>query len=154
MVKTSLLLPNLCCPTVPTSTSLGCNTMRSLYGVYRPYHLISVVRYFTYAATPIRTDAYSRPIHYTWDRVDESISGHCFDVDKFFVGSGSVNVVLNFIVFILVGSMCHLGDRRMLIQSQPIPLLWRLRTTVRQQIVLTAIFTLAGLWVSSSIFDK
>ena len=31
--------------------------------------------------------------------------------------------------------------------AQPIPLLWRLQTTLRQQIVLTILFTLAGLYV-------
>ena len=32
-----------------------------------------------------------------------------------------------------------------LLNEKPIPLLWRLRVTLRQQIVLTSIFTLAGL---------
>ncbi|KAF6223058.1 hypothetical protein HO133_001110 [Letharia lupina] len=74
------------------------------------------------------------PVHYAWDRVDPSIKGHCYNVDDFFIGSGSANVGLNFLIFIL-----------------PIPLLWRLRTTVKQQIVLTVLFTLAGFVVLVSI---
>ena len=31
--------------------------------------------------------------------------------------------------------------------TQPMPLLWRLRTTLRQQIILTILFTVAGLYV-------
>lgn len=44
----------------------------------------------------------SRPLHYAWDRVEETAQGHCFNVDSFFIGSGSVNVFLNFLIFILV----------------------------------------------------
>ncbi|CAD6575386.1 MAG: hypothetical protein ASARMPREDX12_007248 [Alectoria sarmentosa] len=75
-----------------------------------------------------------RPIHYAWDRVDERIQGHCLDTYGFFMSSGSVDVSLNFLIFVL-----------------PIPLLWRLRTTRKQQIVLTALFTLAGFVVIVSI---
>ncbi|MDI1491216.1 MAG: hypothetical protein OHK93_002423 [Ramalina farinacea] len=75
-----------------------------------------------------------RPVSYAWERVDPNVKGTCFNVTKFFVGSGSFNVVLNFVVFVL-----------------PLPLLWRLRTTLRQQIILTAIFTLAGFVVLVSI---
>ena len=38
----------------------------------------------------------------------------------------------------------------MLILGQPIPLLFRLRATVKQQLVLTALFTLAGLYVQQT----
>ncbi|KAL8670191.1 MAG: hypothetical protein Q9168_005256 [Polycauliona sp. 1 TL-2023] len=75
-----------------------------------------------------------QPIHYAWDQVLGTSQGHCINEYKFFVGSGSVNVILNVLVFVL-----------------PMPLLWRLRTTPRQQIILTAIFTLAGFVVLVSI---
>lgn len=74
------------------------------------------------------------PIHHAWNRPVDGSNGHCINEDRFFIGSGSVNVFLNALVFIL-----------------PMPLLWRLRTTVRQQIILTAIFTLAGFVVLISI---
>ncbi|KAL8847939.1 MAG: hypothetical protein Q9221_007004 [Calogaya cf. arnoldii] len=75
-----------------------------------------------------------QPIHHSWDQVVGTSQGQCIDEYRFFVGSGSANVALNLLVFIL-----------------PMPLLWRLRTTARQQIILTAIFTLAGFVVLVSI---
>ena len=98
----------------------------------------------------------SHPVHYAWDRVDESVKGHCFNVDDFFIGSGSANVLLNFLIFVLVGFKCFSPQRVTILTFwQPIPLLWRLRTTLKQQIVLTTLFTLAGLYVSAqgSLFD-
>lgn len=46
----------------------------------------------------------SQPIHYAWDRVKdpEGLYGHCYNVDAFFKGSGSVNVFLNTLIFVLV----------------------------------------------------
>ena len=44
----------------------------------------------------------SRPLHYAWDKAFPDAQGYCLDEDKFFQGSGSVNVVLNFVVFVLV----------------------------------------------------
>lgn len=90
----------------------------------------------------------SRPVNYAWDRVDPNVKGTCIDVTNFFVASGSINVVLNFVVFVLVSEPNYEPlspkptDHWI---KQPLPLLWRLRTTVRQQIILTAIFMLAGL---------
>ncbi|KAL9003497.1 MAG: hypothetical protein Q9188_003638 [Gyalolechia gomerana] len=75
-----------------------------------------------------------QPIHHAWNRPVDGGKGHCINDDRFFIGSGSVNVVLNVLVFVL-----------------PMPLLWRLRTTTRQQVILTAIFTLAGFVVLVSI---
>ncbi|KAL8977121.1 MAG: hypothetical protein Q9205_007013, partial [Flavoplaca limonia] len=75
-----------------------------------------------------------QPIRHAWDQVVGASEGHCINEYRFFVGSGSANAVLNVLVFIL-----------------PMPLLWRLRTTARQQIILTAIFTLAGFVVLVSI---
>lgn len=84
-------------------------------------------------ANPL-TDITSQPIHYTWDRVLGSSKGHCVNVDALFIGSGSCNAALNLVVFIL-----------------PIPLLWRLRATAKQQAILTIIFTLAGFGLLVSI---
>ncbi|KAI4241099.1 MAG: hypothetical protein L6R40_004738 [Gallowayella cf. fulva] len=73
----------------------------------------------------------STPVHSFWDL---GVPGHCVNIDQFFIASGSVNVVLDFIIFIL-----------------PIPLLWRLRTSLNQKLILTAIFTVAGFVVIVSI---
>ncbi len=94
-----------------------------------------------------QADVQSHPIHYAWDRFEDNIQDHCFNVDGFFIASGSINVILNFIIFVLVRSHCACADDLQLTSEQPIPLLWRLRTTLKQQIILTALFTLAGLYV-------
>ena len=44
----------------------------------------------------------SHPIHYAWDRFTVDVQGHCLNVDRFFIGSGSVNCALNFLIFVLV----------------------------------------------------
>ncbi|KAL9581923.1 MAG: hypothetical protein Q9212_003598 [Teloschistes hypoglaucus] len=75
-----------------------------------------------------------QPIHAAWDRALGLEPKHCINNVRFLVASGSVNVGLNAIVFAL-----------------PIPLLWRLRISTRQHIILTAIFTLAGFVVLVSI---
>ena len=115
-----------------------------------------MVHRFCVSVTTTQAKICSHPVHYAWDRVDESVKGHCFNVDDFFIGSGSANVLLNFVIFVLVGSKCF-SHRQVTILTfwQPIPLLWRLRTTLKQQIVLTALFTLAGLYVlaQGSFFD-
>ncbi|KAL8718843.1 MAG: hypothetical protein Q9225_004069 [Loekoesia sp. 1 TL-2023] len=71
------------------------------------------------------------PVHSFWD---VGVQGNCVNIDRFFIASGSVNVVLDFIIFAL-----------------PIPLLWRLRTSFNQKLILTAIFTVAGFVVIVSI---
>ena len=46
------------------------------------------------------------------------------------------------------------GGNGLLTFGQPIPLLWRLRTTRKQQIILTALFTLAGLYIHLNKQDR
>ncbi|KAL8798381.1 MAG: hypothetical protein Q9182_006703 [Xanthomendoza sp. 2 TL-2023] len=94
--------------------------LRTLY-VFEPMYHTSTT-FAKYSITPI---------HSFWDI---GVPGHCVNIDDFFIASGSVNVVLDFIIFIL-----------------PIPLLWRLRTSFNQKLILTAIFTVAGFVVVVSI---
>ena len=47
-------------------------------------------------------DICSRPIHYVWDQVNPHVHGQCIDLSKFFVSSGSINTLLNLIIFVLV----------------------------------------------------
>lgn len=37
-----------------------------------------------------------------WDRVDGNDKGHCFNVRSFFIGTGSCNIGVNLLIFILV----------------------------------------------------
>lgn len=50
----------------------------------------------------------SQPIHAAWDRATGFVPYHCINEDRFFIGSGSANVFLNFLVFVLVGSSSDL----------------------------------------------
>ena len=67
------------------------------------------------------------PIRKFWDADDDDEAGHCIDPLTNLLITGAINTVLDFIVVLL-----------------PVPLLWRLRTTVQQRGVLTAIFLSAG----------
>ena len=89
----------------------------------------------------------SRPLHYQWDLADPTAEGSCVNFHAFFVGKGIANVCLNALIFILVSiSIKYVYPHRLgLLSRKPIPLLWRLRVTLKQQIILTSIFTLAGL---------
>lgn len=54
----------------------------------------------------------SQPIHFAWDQVRPGAKGRCFREDDFFIGSGSVNAGLNFLLFVLVGHHCSGSFRR------------------------------------------
>ncbi|KAL9007618.1 MAG: hypothetical protein Q9173_007156, partial [Seirophora scorigena] len=94
--------------------------LRTLY-VFEPlYHTSTTFAKYSILAFYYRVT----PVQSFWD---DDVSGHCINIDRMFIASGSVNVVLDFIIF-----------------AMPIPLLWRLRTSFNQKLVLTAIFTVAG----------
>ena len=57
---------------------------------------------FCISALTSSANVNSRPIHYAWDRMSVDVQGHCLNVDRFFIGSGSVNCALNFLIFVLV----------------------------------------------------
>lgn len=82
---------------------MGSNCLRGIHGGDRSHNFIPMVYWPGCNHAILDTKACSRPIRFVWDRADESVQGRCFDVDKFFKGSGSVNVFLNFVVFMLVG---------------------------------------------------
>lgn len=86
--------------------------------------------------TDISDASISVPVHTFWD-VQDRIFAHCVNFDNLFLISGAVNCFLD--VFIV---------------AMPLPLLWRLRTTNSQKLVLTSIFAVAGLsvWESTRIF--
>ena len=96
--------------------------------------------------SPAKKRTHSRPLHYQWDMVDPSARGSCVNFHAFFVGKGIANVCLNALIFILV-SIYYLPYPLVSgsLIKQPIPLLWRLRVTLKQQIILMSLFTLAGL---------
>ena len=83
----------------------------------------------------------STPIHRFWDLTQP---GHCVSGDNILLVPGAINCVLDFLIIILVGSTSQ-SETRALTDSKPLPLLWRLRTSVPQKGVLTGIFVCAGL---------
>lgn len=88
--------------------------------VFSLFYMISVdlailVQWYivpVYRLSTLKLRCSSRPIHYFWDRVDGSLKGHCFNVDAFFIGSGSINVSLNFLIFVLVCPRRNYPDER------------------------------------------
>ncbi|KAI4169093.1 MAG: hypothetical protein LQ343_005956 [Gyalolechia ehrenbergii] len=73
------------------------------------------------------------PVHSFWD---VEVPRHCVNIDRLFIASGSLNVVLDFIIFAL-----------------PMPLLWRLGTSFNQKLILTAIFTVAGFLITGNYIN-
>ena len=68
-------------------------------------------------------------------------------IDSSSVAAPSIALWISWYSYSYVPVIFHHHQDYLLILRQPIPLLFRLRTTVKQQIVLTALFTLAGLYV-------
>ena len=81
---------------------MGWHSFASLPGLSRTLNHISMVFCIFIFFTTIPAKIRSQPIHYAWDRAEIGVQGHCFNVDAFFIGSGSANVALNFVVFVLV----------------------------------------------------
>ena len=66
------------------------------------------------------------------------MSSHCISGDNILVVPGSINAVLDAFIIALVSVPGERGER-ILMCFKPLPLLWRLRTTYRQKIVLVSI---------------
>ena len=81
---------------------LGCTYLLGLHGCGRLYRHLSVASRLCNPSLTTLADVISHPIHYAWDRFTVDVQGHCINVDGFFIGSGVVNAVLNFVIFILV----------------------------------------------------
>ena len=81
---------------------LGCTLFLGLHGLDRPHHPFPVARRLCIPALTTSANVNSHPIHYAWDRFSVDVQGHCLNVDRFFIGSGSVNCALNFVIFVLV----------------------------------------------------
>lgn len=60
----------------------------------------------------------SQPIHYAWDQARPGAEGHRFHELDFFIGSGSVNAALNFLIFVLVGHCCCILDHESIIDGE------------------------------------
>ena len=81
---------------------MGWSSFATLHGLSRTLHYISMVFWTHISFVNVPAKTHSQPIHYAWDRAEMGLQGHCFNVDAFFIGSGSANVALNFVIFVLV----------------------------------------------------
>ena len=92
---------------------MGYRCMCSLHGCGGSRHPTAMVTNHSSDESDLEADhriqPLSRPLHFAWDKAFPGSQGYCIDEDKFFRGSGSVNVVLNFVVFVLV-SHGHLNS--------------------------------------------
>lgn len=95
-----------------------------------------------------------RPISAFWNIEDRLTPGlkQCINGDLFILVAGSLNCFLDFFIVLIVSFPCTVSRSRLKSienllthTSQPLPLLWRLRTTQSQKLVLTSIFGVAGL---------
>lgn len=86
----------------------------------------------------------SVPVQTFWD-VQGRLNARCVNVDILFLATGGINCFLDvFIVAMVCIKERSCKDSKLTLRK-PIPLLWRLRTTNSQKIVLTSIFIVAGL---------
>ena len=72
------------------------------------------------------------PIHYFWDR--KPVTGHCQDVQKFFVGQAIPNIITDGILLAL-----------------PLPMIWQLQLPKAQKCALSGVFMLGSLWVDREL---
>ena len=63
------------------------------------------------------------PIRDFWDTIGGKLGGKCVNALSFFKSTGSLNAAFNFVLLAL-----------------PIPLVWRLRTSILQKVILSIIF--------------
>jgi hypothetical protein len=84
---------------------------------------VLVIAYFI--AYTIAAIAECSPVSKSWN---QSLPGHCIDTVAFFRWNGVANMFLDFLALCL-----------------PLPMAWRVKTTVRQKWLLTGLFLLGGL---------
>jgi hypothetical protein len=84
---------------------------------------VLVIAYFI--ACTITAIAGCSPMAKFWN---QSLPGHCIDTVEFFRWNGVANMLLDFLVLCV-----------------PLPMAWRVKTTVQQKCILTGLFMLGGL---------
>ena len=70
---------------------------------------------------------------------------HCINVHLFFLLSGAINTILDFILLVVVRTKFESSNHLSVLindRLKPIPMVWRLETTRHQKLILTSIFTL------------
>ena len=148
--QTSILLPHLPNPSVQTPVTLGCSAFRGLHGLDRSHHYISMVRRAGSLVPPFKLTDIVIPFTTPGIESIQALKVTATMLMTSLLAAAQPTSVSTFWSSYLYGPVVFRpGGRWLVTLRQPIPLLWRLRTSVKQQIVLTVLFTLAGLYVSA-----
>lgn len=104
--QTGVLLPYIPNSPIQALLVIDWRPFSGLLGLNQPHRFVSMVYRFCSPVATSKAKTCSHPIHYAWDRADQNVEGHCINVDNFFIGHGSVDAFINFLIFVLVCSQC------------------------------------------------
>ncbi len=108
-----------------------------IFGVIRPFRIALFVSGFCvmgyWIACTVLAFTGCHPVTKNWDK---TVPGGCVDLIAFFRWNGICNLLIDFLILCL-----------------PMPMVWRLRITVKQKIVLSAMFALGLLWVHHVLYS-
>lgn len=104
---------------------------RRIFGVVRPFRIALWLAAFCvigyWIACTILAFTGCHPVAKNWDK---TVPGGCVDLIAFFRWNGICNLIIDFLILCL-----------------PMPMVWRLRITIKQKLVLCSIFALGLLYV-------
>jgi len=108
-----------------------------IFGVIRPFRIALFISGFCvmgyWIACTVLAFTGCHPVTKNWDK---TVPGGCVDLIAFFRWNGICNLLIDFLILCL-----------------PMPMVWRLRITVKQKIVLSAMFALGLLWVHHVLYS-
>jgi hypothetical protein len=110
-----------------------------IFGIVRPFRIALAISWFLiigyFIACVIASIAGCLPVSYVWTRYGTPPGpGSCFNEVAFFRWNGIANMLLDILMLLL-----------------PLPMVWRMRMSRRRRLLLTGIFGMGGLYVSSSL---
>lgn len=109
---------------------------RRIFGIVKSFRWALGISWFLiigyFVSCVIASIAGCSPVSYLWDQFkDPNAQGSCFNEIAFFRWNGIANMLLDILMLVL-----------------PLPMVWRMRMSRRQKVLLTGIFCMGGLYVS------
>ena len=105
-----------------------------IFGVVRPFRIALLAAGFCvigyWIACTILAFTACHPLARNWDK---TVPGTCVDLIAFFRWNGICNLIIDFMILML-----------------PMPMVWRLKITLKQKVVLSGMFALGLLYVRSA----
>ena len=102
-----------------------------IFGVVRPFRIALLAAGFCvigyWIACTILAFTACHPLARNWDK---TVPGTCVDLIAFFRWNGICNLIIDFMILML-----------------PMPMVWRLKITIKQKVVLSGMFALGLLYV-------